>query len=141
MSGHSSSYRYRLSDTPLAWLLFHAIQLPKISPIRANIHREIIGKVSSITLTLSPTGKYYAFILSDDGLEASIKLTSVTAYDIGLKDYLIRDDGKTTANPRFLVKAYRRLARHIGDAAWSKFVEKLAYKAESAGVHLVKLEQ
>ncbi|SEQ33147.1 putative transposase [Rosenbergiella nectarea] len=35
----------------------------------------------------------------------------------------------------------RRLARHIGDAAWSKFVEKLAYKAESAGVHLVKLEQ
>lgn len=114
MSGHSSSYRYRLSDTPLAWLLFHAIQLPKISPIRANIHREIIGKVSSITVTLSPTGKYYAFILSDDGLEASIKLTlitSVTGYDIGLKDYLIRDDGKTTANPRFLVKAYRRLRR------------------------------
>ena len=35
----------------------------------------------------------------------------------------------------------RRLARHIGDAAWSGFVAKLAYKAESAGVHLVKLDQ
>lgn len=35
----------------------------------------------------------------------------------------------------------RRLARHIGDAAWSGFVAKLAYKAESAGGHLVKLDQ
>ena len=35
----------------------------------------------------------------------------------------------------------RRLARHLGDAAWSGFVAKLAYKAESAGVHLVKLDQ
>lgn len=35
----------------------------------------------------------------------------------------------------------RCLARHIGDAAWSGFVAKLAYKAEAAGVHLVKLDQ
>ncbi|ELI6865906.1 transposase [Salmonella enterica] len=35
----------------------------------------------------------------------------------------------------------RRLARHIGDAAWSGFVAKLVYKAESSGVHLVKLDQ
>ena len=34
-----------------------------------------------------------------------------------------------------------RLARHIGDATWSGFVAKLAYKAESAGVHLVRLDQ
>ncbi len=35
----------------------------------------------------------------------------------------------------------RRLARHIGDAAWNGFVMKLAYKAEQAGVHLVKTDQ
>ena len=31
----------------------------------------------------------------------------------------------------------KRLARHIGDAAWSGFVAKLAYKAEASGVHLI----
>jgi len=205
--GQQSSYH------PNGKVLADAIQIPKIPPIRANIHREINGKVSSITVTRTPTGKYYASILCDDGLEAAAKptyVTSVTGYDIGLTDYLIRDDGKKTANPRFLVNAYRRLrrdsknlsrkklgssnrkkariklaaqhervanarsdfqhklsrsiidenqavivetlksanmmknrrlARHIGDAAWNGFVMKLAYKAEQAGVHLVKIDQ
>lgn len=205
--GKQSSYH------PNGKVLTDAIQLPKMTPIRANIHREIVGKVSSLTITRSPTGKYYASILADDGQEAPAKPTYITAvagYDIGLKDYLIRDDGDKTPNPRFLVNAYcrlrrdsktlsrkkkgsanrakariklaaqhervtnaradflhklsrsiiddnqavvvetlksanmmknRRLARHIGDAAWSGFVAKLAYKAESAGVHLVKLDQ
>ena len=205
--GQQASYH------PNGKVLTDAIQIPKTSPIRANIHREIVGKVSSITITRTPTGKYYASILCDDGLEAAARptlVTSVTGYDIGLTDYLIRDDGKKTANPRFLVNAYRRLrrdsknlsrkkpgssnrrkariklaaqhervanaradfqhklsrsiidenqavivetlksanmmknrrlARHIGDAAWNGFVMKLAYKAEQAGVHLVKIDQ
>ncbi|HAV1601561.1 TPA: IS200/IS605 family element transposase accessory protein TnpB [Enterobacter hormaechei subsp. xiangfangensis] len=205
--GKQSSYH------PNGKVLTDAIQLPKMTPIRANIHRETVGKVSSLTITRSPTGKYYASILSDDGQEAPAKptyITRVTGYDIGLKDYLIRDDGEKTPNPRFLVNAYRRLrrdskalsrkklgsanrkkarirlaaqhervantradfqhklsrsiiddnqavivetlksanmmknrrlARHIGDAAWHGFVSKLAYKAEQAGVHLVKLDQ
>lgn len=90
------------------------IKIPKISPIRANIHREIVGKVKSITISRAPTGKYYASILSDDGQEAPVKpnfITKLTGYDIGLKDYLIRDDGKKISNPRHLVNAYRRLRR------------------------------
>jgi len=35
----------------------------------------------------------------------------------------------------------RKLAKHIGDAAWHSFVAKLAYKAEAAGKHLVKVDQ
>lgn len=35
----------------------------------------------------------------------------------------------------------RRLACHIVDAAWSGFVEKLAYKAALAGDYLAKLDQ
>lgn len=205
--GKQSSYH------PNGKVLTDAIQLPKIPPIRANIHREIVGKVSSITITRNTAGKYYASILADDGQEAPAKpanINALTGYDIGLKDYLIRDDGDKTSNPRFVINAYRRLrrdskalsrkqlcsanrkkarirlaaqhervanaradfqhklsrriidenqavivetlksanmmknrrlARHIGDAAWSGFVAKLAYKAESEGVHLVKLDQ
>lgn len=187
--------------------------MPKIPAIRANIHREIVGKVSSITITRNAAGKYFASILADDGQEAAAKptcITTVAGYDLGLSHYLIGNDGDKVANPRHLINAYRRLrrdskalfrkkpgsanrrkarlrlaaqhervanaradfqhklsrriidenqavivetlksanmmknrrlARHIGDAAWSGFVAKLAYKAESAGVHLVKLDQ
>ncbi|GAL59503.1 putative transposase InsO [Pseudescherichia vulneris NBRC 102420] len=205
--GKQSSYH------PNGKILTDAIQLPKIPPVRANIHREIVGKVSSITISRNATGKYYASILADDGQEAAAKpacITAVTGYDLGLSHYLIGNDGGKVANTRHLVSAYRRLrrdskalsrkklgsanrrkarlrlaaqhervanaradfqhklsrriidenqavivetlklanmmknrrlARYIGDAAWSGFVAKLAYKAESAGVHLVKLDQ
>jgi len=205
--GRQSSYH------PNGKVLTDAIRLPKIPPVRAKIHREIVGRVSSITITRNAAGKYYASILADDGQEAAAKptyITAVTGYDLGLSHYLIASNGGKVANPRHLINAYRRLrrdskalsrkklgsanrhkarlrlaaqhervasaradfqhklsrriidenqavivetlksanmmknrrlARHIGDAAWSGFVAKLAYKAESAGVHLVKLDQ
>lgn len=205
--GKQSSYH------PNGKVLTDAIQLPKLKPVLAKVHREIVGKVSSITITRNAAGKYYASILGDDGQEAAAKptyITTVAGYDLGLSHYLIDNDGGKVANPRHVVNAYRglrrdskalsrkkmgsanrrkarlrlaaqhervanaradfqhklsrriidenqavivetlksanmmknrRLARHIGDAAWSGFVAKLAYKAESAGVHLVKLDQ
>lgn len=90
------------------------IKIPKISPIRANIHRELIGKVKSITLSRSPTGKFYASILCDDGITALGKPTYIiqlTGYDLGLTHYAITDTGLKTANPRFLKRAFRNLKR------------------------------
>jgi hypothetical protein len=63
-----------------------------LKTIRANIHRDIVGKVSSITITRNAAGKYYASILADDGQEAATKATYITAvagYDLGLSHYLI----------------------------------------------------
>ena len=85
------------------------------APIRANIHREINGKVSSITISRNCAGKYYALIHTDDGLEAPAKptyVTKITGYSIGLAGYLIRDDGDKTLNLCFLVNAYCCLRRH-----------------------------
>ncbi|NDK98124.1 helix-turn-helix domain-containing protein [Photorhabdus bodei] len=47
-----------------------AVKIPKLSPIKACIHREIEGKVESITLSRTATGKYFAAILCDDGKDA-----------------------------------------------------------------------
>lgn len=106
--GRQSSYH------PNGKVLAEAIQLPKMTPIRAVIHRDIIGVVSSITISRGPTGKYYASILSDDGCEAPAKpcfITDVTGCDMGLSHYLIQSNGKKTDNPRHLINASRNLRR------------------------------
>ena len=106
--GRQSSYH------PNGKVLADAIQLPKMTPIRAVIHRDIIGVVSSITVSRGPTGKYYASILCDDGCEAPAKptfITDVTGCDMGLSHYLIQSNGKKTDNPRHLVNASRNLRR------------------------------
>lgn len=83
-------------------VLTDAIQLPKIPAIRANIHRDIVGKVSSITISRNAAGKYYASILADDGQEAAVKPTYITrmsGYDLGLSHYLIDNNVDKVANP------------------------------------------
>lgn len=190
------------------------IKIPKIkTPIPANIHREIGGKVKSITISRTVTGKYYASILVDDGQEApktTKTVSRITGIDLGLSHFAISSEGHKEANPRFLKRAERnlrrkqrqlsrkqkgsknrakarllvakchekvanaradfqhkysrqlidenqaivvetlksanmmknrKLSKHIADASWHSFVEKLKYKAEQAGVHLVKIDQ
>jgi len=106
--GKQSSYH------PNGKVLTDAIQLPKMKSVRANIHREIVGKVSSITISRNATGKYFASILCDDGQEPPEKpglITCVTGYDMGLSHYLIPSSGDKVNNPRHLINASRNLRR------------------------------
>ena len=93
-----------------------AIKLPKMQPIKAKLHREIVGTVKSITVSLSTTGKYYASILADDGLKApqpahSIEANKVVGIDLGITHFGIESNGKKTANPRFIKRAEKNLKR------------------------------
>ena len=95
-------------------LLDGSIKLPKMKPIEANVHREIAGVVKSITVSLSKTGKFYASILADDGVEALTPLhtvRTVTGVDLGLSHFVIESNGRETANPRFVKRAEKNLRR------------------------------
>ncbi|MEC7941266.1 transposase [Vibrio campbellii] len=95
-------------------VLDDAIKLPKMKPVKANIHREITGKIKSITVSLSKTGKFYASILADDGVEAPTPLHTVrkvTGIDLGLSHFAIESNGRKTANPRFVKRAAKNLRR------------------------------
>lgn len=91
-----------------------AIKLPKMQPVEAVIHREIAGKVKSITVSRSKTGKFYASILADDGLEAPSPINTVEAVagiDLGLSHFAILSSGKKEANPRLIKRAENNLRR------------------------------
>lgn len=91
-----------------------AIKLPKMQLVKANIHREIVGTVKSITVSQSNTGKFYASILVDDGIESPALLrtvSKVTGIDLGLSHFAIESNGRKTANPRFVKRAEKNLIR------------------------------
>ena len=94
----------------------HWIKVPKCQPIKARVHREITGKVKSITLSKTATGKYFASVLVDDGLAQPNPLTDLNAskvvgIDMGITDLAITSTGHKTGNPRFLKNAQRNLKR------------------------------
>ena len=190
------------------------ITIPKLpGQIAAVVHRKGEGRLTSITLTKTPTGKYFASCLYDDGKkvpEPPRVISTVVGIDVGLVHLAIESDGRKTANPRFVKRARqnlrrkqqalsrkqkgsknrskarihvakahekvanaradfqhklshrlvrenqaiivetlairnmlknRKLAKAISDASWHSLVVKIAYKAERAGVHFVKLDQ
>lgn len=93
------------------------ISVPKApGRIRAKVHRQIDGKIKSITLSRTPMGKYFASILVEDGAVAKptpdiVREDKMRGLDMGLADLLIDDKGTKVANPRHLKKAQKSLRR------------------------------
>jgi putative transposase len=93
------------------------VQVPKLkSRIRAVVHREIPGVIKSITLSRTSTGKFYASVLSETGIDApappsSLDEADILGIDLGLTDVIVTSTGRKFANPRCLNKATKNLRR------------------------------
>ena len=91
------------------------ISIPKAKSVKAALHRRFEGKVKSITISKSATGKYYASILveTDDQVPDKPELSKDRAIgiDLGLNHFAITSDGDKINNPRFLRKSEERLRR------------------------------
>lgn len=77
------------------------------------LHREIKGIIKSATISVTPTGKYFASILVDTNTEIPIKapITESTSIgiDLGIKDFAITSEGEVFDNPKNLRKAQSKL--------------------------------
>ena len=107
--GKQSSYHCTGIKVGESW-----IKIPKLTPIKARLHRDITGTLKSITLTRTTTGKYFAALLVDDGVEAPTPLQTVDTVlgvDMGLTHLAIDSTGRKVANPRFLKRARANLRR------------------------------
>ena len=87
------------------------------TPIKARIHRNIEGRISSITISRDPTGKHYAsLVLADNLAKVVVPLKAITndkvlGVDLGLTHISIDSNGHKEENPRFLNNAMRNLRR------------------------------
>jgi putative transposase len=89
------------------------IYLPKVGHVRANIHREIAGKIKTITVSMDRSGRYWASLLADDGelLPAPSAEGQAVGVDVGLIHFATLSTGRKIANPRFLRRAEANLKR------------------------------
>ncbi|MDJ0535449.1 MAG: transposase [Xenococcaceae cyanobacterium MO_207.B15] len=89
----------------------NCLRLPMIGDVKAVFHREIEGKIKTVTVSRNKSGQYYAAILFDDGknkpkVKAEGKAIGI---DLGLTHFAITSDGSKFDNPRWIDKHERNL--------------------------------
>jgi putative transposase len=85
----------------------------KLGIVKAKVHRDINGKVKTVTVSKNPDGKYYASILVDDGIkypESNMDGNAI-GIDLGLTDFAVTSDGSKYQHPKATKKYERNLKR------------------------------
>lgn len=77
--------------------------------IKFKQHREIIGTIKSATVSLTPTGKYFVSILTEQTYEPYGKTNKSVGIDLGIKDFVITSDGRKYKNNGYTKKYQRKL--------------------------------
>jgi len=89
------------------------LHLPKIKGIKIKQHRPFQGKIKTVTLTKTPSEKYYASILIESEalhqMLAPVKKEKTIGIDLGLNHFVITSQGKKIPSPKFLKKSLKRL--------------------------------
>lgn len=91
-----------------------AIKFPgKLGTVKAKVHRDIAGKIKTVTVSRLNDGRYYASLLVDDGIEQPAPSSDGKAIgiDLGLTDFAVTSDGSKYQNPRHLKKHEKNLKR------------------------------
>jgi len=90
------------------------IRIPKVGWAKIIIDRTFEGKIKTVTVSKTPTDKYFVSILVEDGnpLPDKVKITEdgTVGVDVGLRDFAILSTGEKIPNPKYLKNAEIRLA-------------------------------
>lgn len=89
------------------------IYLPKVGWVECVVHREIFGRMKTVTVSRNACGHYHASVLTDDGIPMPEVFTDGKAIgvDVGLSHLAVTSDGSKFSNPRHLRKAEKNLKR------------------------------
>jgi putative transposase len=92
------------------------VKIPgSIGVVKAKIHRPIEGNIKTVTVTKTPSGKYFASILTEiEGENTSTCSGKIYGIDLGLKHFAVVTDGKKVSkydNPKHLTKHERNVKR------------------------------
>lgn len=88
------------------------ITLPKIKNIKVKKHREIEGKIKSVTVSKTCDNLYFISILTEcNDIDFLPKLNNAIGVDLGIKEFAIISNGEKIANNKFLTKSSFKLKK------------------------------
>lgn len=89
------------------------ITIPKAKDISAVPHRKFKGMVKTVTISMTPSGKYFASVLVDTTIQelpaSAIQGNTTLGIDLGIKSLAVCSDGRTFDNPKNLQRSLNRL--------------------------------
>ena len=88
------------------------INIPKFKDgIKVKLHREVLGNIGKMSITKTPTGKYYVSIFTEQEIQELPKTNKQVGCDLGLKDFVITSDNKKFKNNRYTKKYAKQLKK------------------------------
>ncbi|GFE68495.1 RNA-guided endonuclease TnpB family protein [Chroococcus sp. FPU101] len=89
------------------------LTLPKLKKVYCKVSRLPKGQLKSVTVSMTPTGQFYASCLYDDGLLKPAINTKGKAVgiDVGLTSYIVTSNGSKYGNPKYYRKYEEKLAK------------------------------
>ena len=89
------------------------ITIPKAKDIPAVLHRKFKGTVKTVTISMTPPGRYFASVLVDTSMQemkpSEPMRDTTVGIDLGIKSLAVCSDGRTFDNPKNLQRSLDRL--------------------------------
>ena len=80
--------------------------------IKCRVHRNIKGKIGKVTITKTPSGKYFVSVFTEEEYTTPLEKTGKSVgVDMGLKDLLVTSEGETFKNNRYTRRYECKLAK------------------------------
>lgn len=94
------------------------MKLPKLGWVKFHKSQELTGKLISVTICRTKTGKYTASVLCETEIEKYLQVNQTIGLDLGIKFYLVTTNNEVVDNPKYyrtqkrkLHKAHKKLSR------------------------------
>ena len=108
---HRQSYKSKCVGTNIK-VLENAVQLPKLDTVKCRISKQVQGRILSATVSQNPSGKYFvALCCTDVEIQPFAPTKQAVGIDVGIKTFAVSSNGDEFANPKYLRKSEKQLAR------------------------------
>jgi len=115
-SKHDNKQSFSVPQNGIVDFDTNTISLPKFKkPIKCKLHRKFNGKSKTVTVSRTPTGKYFISILVEVNEELPNKKplseNKAIGIDLGIKTFAVLSNGVEIENPKHLRKSIKKLKK------------------------------
>ena len=88
------------------------IKLPKVGWVKVKLHRQIIGTIKTVTITKTPSNKYYVSILTEyENQILPIVPKKFVGLDYSMGELFVSSEGERANYPKYYRRAQKKLRR------------------------------